>query len=933
MNSARLSLSPRVPRGTRDRLLVLVALGLLAASPLRGSEPPPVLFKEAISREWSFHVGGVQTPEYREVASREISFFVGGDPERPFREAVSREVSFVVTSPAVPERITQLTVKPSPDGSTTSLSWFGYNPWAQRDVARFDVYLSTSPFGSVASLSPFTSVHGETLSLILTNLPPWVDRYFAVVPVDAGNNADSTVEYAAARLLGNEAVSREWSLFVGAEPARPYRETVSREVSFVVSTPQPPTRITNLIATASDMGDSVTLTWTGYNEWAERDVAAYDVFLDGRPITLAPARKADFRVPGEVRSITLTNLAPWVDRFFAVVPVDAGNAFDSITEYVGVRPLGNEGVSREVSFFVGAEPSPPFREAVSREMSFVVSTPDTPAPVTFLRSGFTVKPTPNASGSFDLDWSAYNFLAQGDVLQFRIYVETRIFDDVRLLSSYRVVPGETTRTTIRGLNPFGIYYFAVVAEDVLGKLDPIVRSISEQAHGLVDNFADRESLDTPSGEWITDNLAATREASEPNHAGKRGKHSLWMTWKAPSTGVATFRTTRSNLDTLLAVYTGSSLGTLVPVASNDDDPEVPRLTSVVHFDAVAGTDYQIAVDGYEGFTGDIVLGWSLVAGAVPLPKIEEPPSSVLALSRSTVTFQVKASPPGVTYQWFHNSEPMVGQTNSRLVVSGVQAPDAGDYQVRVTAPGGGSEVLSEKASLEIMEQTEGSFGLSADKVHDLFNDSEVGLAGSRSLHRLALSGPPVSVGLPGSQYVDNTLSTPSSDDPPVFGLPTSASRWFRLRFDHLPAIRAIRLSTEGSEIPTLLAVFTNRLDLRLVAQDAAELPNKLNAAVWLKPERGVDYLVMVDGRDGRRGRIRFNLDNEETQRPPACAWVDGNLIMQVIVPDGEYQLDRGATLDAWEPVHRYRVDRGVFHYRESDPSRDPVRFFRLTRVQ
>ena len=93
------------------------------------------------------------------------------------------------------------------------------------------------------------------------------------------------------------------------------------------------------------------------------------------------------------------------------------------------------------------------------------------------------------------------------------------------------------------------------------------------------------------------NSAATREIGEPYHAGKFGSNSVWYVWHAPATGIATFDTRGSTFDTLLGVYTGTSLGSLTLVASDDD--RGGYLTSQLRFNAVAGTDYQIAVANIE----------------------------------------------------------------------------------------------------------------------------------------------------------------------------------------------------------------------------------------------------------------------------------------------------------------------------------------------
>ena len=98
---------------------------------------------------------------------------------------------------------------------------------------------------------------------------------------------------------------------------------------------------------------------------------------------------------------------------------------------------------------------------------------------------------------------------------------------------------------------------------------------------------------------------ASRESGEPSHhySRNRGGKSLWFSWTAQMSGQAEVNTIGSDFDTILAVYTGDSLGSLQPVASDDDAGG--NWTSLVTFSATAGTTYQIAVDGYARDSGDI----------------------------------------------------------------------------------------------------------------------------------------------------------------------------------------------------------------------------------------------------------------------------------------------------------------------------------------
>jgi DNA-binding beta-propeller fold protein YncE len=135
-----------------------------------------------------------------------------------------------------------------------------------------------------------------------------------------------------------------------------------------------------------------------------------------------------------------------------------------------------------------------------------------------------------------------------------------------------------------------------------------------------DNFSSAAALSGQLSLATGSNIAATRETGEPAHAGNGGGASVWWVWTAPTTGLTEVDTTGSNFDTLLGVYTGSSVGGLTNVASDDDSGGYS--TSVVTFNATAGVIYYIAVDGKNGVTGAISLsltqpayGFSTLAGA------------------------------------------------------------------------------------------------------------------------------------------------------------------------------------------------------------------------------------------------------------------------------------------------------------------------------
>lgn len=100
------------------------------------------------------------------------------------------------------------------------------------------------------------------------------------------------------------------------------------------------------------------------------------------------------------------------------------------------------------------------------------------------------------------------------------------------------------------------------------------------------------------------NVEATRERGEPVIAGDTGGSSVWYRFTPPRAGTYVVDTCDSGFDTLLAVYTGTSVNHLSPVAANDD---ACGQQSRVRITATAGTTYWVAVEGAGGATGPLRL--------------------------------------------------------------------------------------------------------------------------------------------------------------------------------------------------------------------------------------------------------------------------------------------------------------------------------------
>src|SRR5688572_9742272 len=95
---------------------------------------------------------------------------------------------------------------------------------------------------------------------------------------------------------------------------------------------------------------------------------------------------------------------------------------------------------------------------------------------------------------------------------------------------------------------------------------------------------------------------ATAEPGEPAPTGGTTPDaSVWYRWTGPVTGNVTIDTCQGDFDTILAVYTGTSLDALTEIAASDDDCE---LQSRVTFRAFAGQEYRDRKSVVEGNRAD-----------------------------------------------------------------------------------------------------------------------------------------------------------------------------------------------------------------------------------------------------------------------------------------------------------------------------------------
>ena len=164
-----------------------------------------------------------------------------------------------------------------------------------------------------------------------------------------------------------------------------------------------------------------------------------------------------------------------------------------------------------------------------------------------------------------------------------------------LFSRCSAILMSSTLVVLLGLN------FARGAGNAVPCTGPVAPKWIAKTAGLPpvnDTFADAVQLGTDSGGISTNVAAASSEPGEPAHAGRGPFNSLWWKFMPSATGLLNLDTHGSGFNTVLGVYTGSSVDRLTPVASNDNDGS-PNLNSGLFRIPVLGSIfYRIVVASY-----------------------------------------------------------------------------------------------------------------------------------------------------------------------------------------------------------------------------------------------------------------------------------------------------------------------------------------------
>jgi hypothetical protein len=386
-----------------------------------------------------------------------------------------------------------------------------------------------------------------------------------------------------------------------------------------------------------------------------------------------------------------------------------------------------------------------------------------------------------------------------------------------------------------------------------------------------DNFASRITLSGATVSTTGRNTDATPQGSEPSHAGYAATRSVWWTWTAPSSGTVTLDTVGSDFDTLLAVYTGSALGSLAGVAS--DDQGGGGNTSLLTFAAVSGTTYQIAVDGYSGAAGNIVLNLQL-AGAVNVP-VNDPFAGRITLAGTSVA--TTGTNVNATAE---SGEPLhAGVGATRSVWWTWTAPGSGVVQLHTegsgfdtllavytgTAVGGLSLVTANDDHTNLLTSLV-SFTASSGTVYQIAVDGFDGASGTVALNLQLQTAAPANDSFASATVLTgtnllaggaNVNATPQASEPDHNGYTPAKSVWWRWT---APRAGRVSLTTANSSFDTVLAVYTGSAIAtltNLISND--DYVGTLTSTVSFYAVSNTTYQIAVDGYAGASGSIQLSL--------------------------------------------------------------------------
>ncbi|WP_375477358.1 beta strand repeat-containing protein [uncultured Jatrophihabitans sp.] len=442
-----------------------------------------------------------------------------------------------------------------------------------------------------------------------------------------------------------------------------------------------------------------------------------------------------------------------------------------------------------------------------------------------------------------------------------------------------------------------------------------------------DLFASAKPIFGGAGSVSGTNSTATKESGEPNHAGNAGGKSVWYSWTAPGNGTFTFKTAGSSFDTLLAVYTGSSVSALTSIASNDDSGSVQ--TSKASFTAVLGTVYRIAVDGKSGAAGKITLAWS-----APAPANDNfAAARVLsgrggAVSDSNVNATREAGEPqhagedGSTSVWYRWTAPTTGNYTFETTGSSF------DTLLAVytgAAVGSLTPIVSNDDADATVSTSRVTLAATAGTVYSIAVDGYQSDFGAIILTWTppapandAFASATTVTGASGTSSGTNLDASKEAGEPDHAGTPGGKSVWYSWT---APSTGNFSFATTGSDFDTVLAAYVGTAVNGLMPVAADDDDGSLNTSqVIIAATSGTVYSIAVDGYGGASGAISLSWtptpSNDAFATPVALPATSGSVSGTNV----------GASKESGEPDHANEPGGHSVWFQWTAPSNKSVSF-------
>ncbi len=445
------------------------------------------------------------------------------------------------------------------------------------------------------------------------------------------------------------------------------------------------------------------------------------------------------------------------------------------------------------------------------------------------------------NASVELAWQVPSANGGANISDYVVEVST----DGSVWSTFADDVSSGLAATVTGLVNGTSYQFRVKAVNTAGTGEASnVVSARPFALGANDPFAGGIVLEGNSGAVLDSTLLATRETGEPTHGGNGGAASIWYRFTAPGNGVLSVTTRGSDFDTLLGVYSGSAVNALTVVGMNDDAPKLGVLWSKVEGNVVAGTEYSIAVDGWNARKGAVKLNWSFVASTLPIaPSVPTAPLALVASPTNNavaLTWNAPSSDGGAAVTDYVVEYAIANTTTWLTFADGTSAANAATvtglnndvvhyFRVRAVNSAGNSEASSVVSSTPFQSLTNDAF-VAAEAI----------------------------VGDAGTATGTTALATREAGEPTHGGVGGAASIWYRWV---APNNGVLTVTTQGSRFDTLLGVYSGSTmsDLRVLGMND-DAPN--SSVLWSKVVgnvvEGTEYKIAIDGWNGLRGAATLN---------------------------------------------------------------------------